>query len=80
MREVEVEGGGYYWDSLICALGGHPDGSEMLCWGKVGHVLHRVVPSGQQNEDPDDDDQLHVHSNILLSHLDVTMQKHNREI
>lgn len=65
MREVEVEGGGYYWDSLICALGGDPDESEMLCWGKVGHVLRRIVPCGQENTDPDNDEQLHVRSNHL---------------
>ncbi|BDA42567.1 probable small RNA 2'-O-methyltransferase at C-terminar half [Coccomyxa sp. Obi] len=66
MGEVEVEGGGYYWDSLICALGGHPDESEMLCWGKVGHVLHKIVPCGQQDTDPDNDGQLHE---ALQTHL-----------
>ena len=60
MQQVEVEGGGYYWDNLIHALGGDPDKSEMLCWGKVGHVLRRIVPHGQENADPENDNELHV--------------------
>lgn len=68
MRDVEVGGGGYYWNSLICSMGGDPDESEMLCWGKVGHVLRRIVPRGQENTDPDNDNQLHVRS-IHLCHI-----------
>ncbi len=62
MREIEVRGGGYYWNAVISALGGDPDTSEMLCWGKVGHALHRVIPHGQETADPDNDKELQVNS------------------
>lgn len=77
MREVEVEGGGYYWDKLISAMDGDPDESELLCWGKVGRVLRRIVPHGQEDADPDNDEELHVRpyhkirqaANVFLQHI-----------
>ncbi|CAL8467773.1 g7311 [Coccomyxa elongata] len=76
MREVEVGGGGYYWDSLICSMGGDPDESEMLCWGKVGHVLRRIVPRGQEDTDPDNDNQLHE---ALQTHLGPLGKRRKRD-
>ena len=72
MREVSIEGGGYYIPKLGQALlqhgGAAADGTErqLLCWGKVGRVLHRQVPPGQQHEDVEDDAELHVRTTALL--------------
>lgn len=65
MAEVDIQGGGCYWQKLVSALGGTLEGSELLCWGKVGRVLRRMVPPGHETDDPDNDEQLHVRTSSL---------------
>jgi hypothetical protein len=80
MREVSIEGGGYYIPKLAQALlqcdngTGGESGRErqLLCWGKVGRALHRQVPPGQQHEDVEDDAELHVRTSILIGNFDST--------
>jgi hypothetical protein len=60
MQEIHIEGGGYYWEKILSALGGDTEGSELLCWGKVGRVLRQLALPGQELQDPDNDAELHV--------------------
>ena len=60
MREVRIAGGGHQEDKLLRAMGGDINSEVLLCWGKVGRSLQKLVPSGEEDADPENDKDMHV--------------------
>ena len=79
MHEVSIQGGGYFIPKLAQALatasedgdadpeGTHGQDSQLLCWGKVGRMVRRAVPPGQQHQNAMDKAELRVRTAPLLS-------------
>ncbi|CAK0763143.1 hypothetical protein CVIRNUC_003028 [Coccomyxa viridis] len=57
--EVTVGGGGYSVHKLLEAVAGSAERAQLLCVGKVGPVVDRIVLPGEVDPDPENDRELH---------------------